>query len=293
MTFSRFIHFLFLLCVTLATACGPKDAGRGASDTRDVKDGLGRIVKVPTSIRRVVSLAPDITETVFAIGAGDRVVGVTTFCTFPEEAKEIARIGDTISPNLEAIVALQPDVVLASTASQIQTFTQILEARGIALYVTSSDSLSGVLENMSALGDLLSLDQSANRVVTSLRSRISALESRAAARPRRRVFVQISREPLFTIGSASFLTSALRTIGADSVTSNVGTAYPKLSKETAATLDPDCLILSDSDDNREPNVVFKSSREVRVIRISADLISRPGPRLVDALELLSREFEAL
>jgi ABC-type Fe3+-hydroxamate transport system substrate-binding protein len=105
-----------------------------------------------------------------------------------------------------------------------------------------------------------------------------------------RVFLQISNEPLFTIGTGSFLTDLVRLAGGESVTANVETAYPQLSKETAAALDPDAIILSDSEDNREPNIAFKNSSAVksgRVFKINADIISRPGPRLVDALEQIA------
>jgi iron complex transport system substrate-binding protein len=111
-----------------------------------------------------------------------------------------------------------------------------------------------------------------------------------------RVFVQISNDPLFTIGRDSFLTEVLEYAGGSSVTKNVPTAYPKLSKETASALDPDVIILSDSEDNKEPNAVFKNSAAVktrRVYRINADIISRPGPRLVDAIEEIARDLNSI
>jgi iron complex transport system substrate-binding protein len=107
---------------------------------------------------------------------------------------------------------------------------------------------------------------------------------------RPRVFLQISKEPLFTIGRSSFLTDLIRIAGGESVTSNIDSAYPKLSKETAVALDPQIIVLSDSEDNKEPNEAFKSSiamKKARVLSINADIVSRPGPRLVDALETIS------
>lgn len=293
----RFLGFIGLLAALVAVGCySAVDTASPLPETRVVVDRLGRSVTVPATIRRVVSLAPDLTETMFAIGAGDRLVGVTTFCTFPDEAKSIAKIGDTINPNLESIIALKPDLVLVSTASQIEAFSKTLQDRNIGVYILTADSLDAVLTNMSELGALLGVADRSVAVVGALRERISALEAKAASqrRPARRVFVQISREPLFTVGSSSFITSALRIVGAESVTAEIPTAYPKLSKETAATLDPEFMILSESDDNLEPNPVFASSRAVsekRVVRVNADLLSRPGPRLVEALEIISREFE--
>ena len=107
------------------------------------------------------------------------------------------------------------------------------------------------------------------------------------------VFVQISKEPLFTIGEASFVTGVIADAGGKSVTANVETAYPKLSKETAVTLNPEAIILSESEDNSEPNEVFKNSPAVkngRIYKINADLLSRPGPRLIDALEQIAQHL---
>ena len=108
-----------------------------------------------------------------------------------------------------------------------------------------------------------------------------------------RVFVQISREPLFTVGKGAFVNDLLETAGGRSVTNDVESVYPKLSKETSSALDPEVIILSESDDNKEPNEAFKNSPAVkngRVYKVNADLLSRPGPRLVDALEQIAKDL---
>jgi iron complex transport system substrate-binding protein len=265
---------------------------------RIVKDDLDREILIPTKITRVVSTAPSVTEMIFAAGGGDRLVGVTTFCNYPEEAKSIAKIGDTMNPNMESIVAQKPDIVFVSTASQIEAFTKTLEQNGIAVYVTNPMSLGDIYQSLIRLGEIFSTREQAEELVTRLVGRAdliahaaSFVEPRAERTVLPRVFVQISREPLFTIGKESFLTSVIRKVYGQSVTANVETAYPKLSKETALALNPEVIILSASDDNREPNEVFKNSPAVkngRVYSIDADLLSRPGPRLVDALEQIAK-----
>lgn len=255
-----------------------------------VTDDLGRQVSVPVKITRVVSLAPSLTESIFAVGAGDRLVGVTTFCNYPEQAKAIAKIGDTMTPNMESIVALKPDVVFVSTASQIENFMKTLEANGIAVYVTNPNSLDEVVKNLKQLSDLFGTQETGYKLIQDLEARIAKLS--VAHRPIS-VFVQISKEPLFTIGKQSFLTRSLRLTNCVSVTADVESAYPKLSKETASALNPDAIILSESDDNKEPNEVFKNSPAVksgRVFKVNADLLSRPGPRLLDALEQIARDL---
>ncbi len=295
---------VLLLAVALLGACrasanvnsnaNAESTAESIRSMRVVTDDLGRTVNIPIKVTRVVSLAPNLTESIFAVGADDRLVGVTTFCNYPEQAKAIAKIGDTMNPNMESIVALKPDIVFVSTASQIENFTRTLEANGIAVYIMNPTSMDGVFKNLRQLGDVFGSVATADRVANDLQNRVKAVaEKSAKSGAVTRVFVQISKEPLFTIGKESFLTSILKEVLAESVTANVETAYPKLSKETASALDPEVIILSESEDNLEPNEVFKNSRAVktkRVFKVNADLLSRPGPRLVDALEQIAGDL---
>ncbi len=260
---------------------------------RIVTDDLGRTVTIPTNVTRVVSLAPNLTESIFAIGAGERLVGVTTFCNYPEQAKEIAKIGDTMNPNMESIIALKPDVVFVSTASQIENFMRTLEANGITVYVTNPTTLTEVLDGLESLGQLFGTEETIAKLLPDLRRRVDAVSIAVQDEKKPRVFVQISREPLFTIGADSVLTHLVYKAAGDSVTAGVPTQFPMLSKETASALSPEVIILSESEDNREPNDVFKNSpafRNKRVYKINADLLSRPGPRLVDALEQIAKDL---
>ena len=301
---SRLLAIVIITIVINAFAgCRSNSANVSKSSvvpTRVVTDDLGRSVTVPVKITRVVSLAPNLTEIIFAVGAGNRLVGVTTFCNYPEQAKAIAKIGDTMTPNMESIIALKPDVVFVSTASQIEAFMKTLEANGIAVYVTNPKTLDDVFQSLLQLGELLGTREQAANLVSNLSGRrsllthlVSFVEPRAERKVLTRVFVQISKEPLFTIGKDSFLTDVIAMAYGVSVTKEVPTAYPKLSKETASALNPDVIILSDSEDNQEPNEVFKNSPAVkngRIYKVNADILSRPGPRLVDALEQIAKDL---
>jgi iron complex transport system substrate-binding protein len=272
---------------------------------RVVADDLGRRVTMPIKLTRVVSTAPSITENIFAVGAGNRLVGVTTFCDYPEEAKAIAKIGDTLAPNIEAIIALKPDVVFVSTASQIEAFMKTLEQNGISVYVTNPTTMDEVFQSLRHLASIFETEAASREYIQSLEDRsnnitmlfgihhdepLSSHKTRICSVA---VFVQISREPLFTIGNTGFLGDLIEQAGGRSVTSNIATGYPKLSKETASALSPDVIILSDSEDNKEPNEVFKNSpasKNGRVYKVNADILSRPGPRLVDALEQIAKDL---
>lgn len=289
------VCLVIVLFVTSFTSSCRQPAANEVATTnvpmRIVRDDLDREILVPTKITRVVSTAPSVTEMIFAAGAGDRLVGVTTFCNYPEEAKSIAKIGDTMNPNMESIVALKPDVVFVSTASQIEAFTKTLEQNGIAVYVMNPSEFESIFSNLKNLGSLFETEKQANELVNYLQKRVDAVKAIERYELNQKVFVQISKQPLFSIGRESFMTALINAAGAVSVTADIATAYPSLSLETAATLNPDVIILSDSEDNREPNDAFKNSKAVkmrRVYKIDAELIARPGPRLVDALEQIAR-----
>lgn len=282
---------LFFALILALSSC--KSANLQKSEEgkmRDIADDLGRKIKIPENVERAVSLAPNLTENIFAVGAGDRLVGVTSFCNFPEDANKIAKVGDTINPNIEAIIALKPQVVFVSTASQIENFTKTLEQQNIAVFVTAPKDLNGVLANLRQLGDIFGTTERTTILLNELQEKIIATDEKIADKAKVKTFVQISKEPLFTVGKDSFLTEIVERAGGISVTKDVATAYPKLSKETALALNPDVIILSESPDNLEPNDVFKNSNAVKnkkIFKINADLLSRPSPRLIDALEQLA------
>ncbi|HUR97858.1 MAG TPA: cobalamin-binding protein [Pyrinomonadaceae bacterium] len=292
---------LVVVAVVAALSCRAVEVPTPVVESREVRDDLGRTVKVPVKIERVISLAPSITEMIFAIGAGEKLVGVTTYCNYPSETAAIEKVGDTQTPNIEKIVALRPQIVFVSTASQLEAFMNTLAEQGISVYVTNPKTLDEVLGNLEELGDLFGRGGEISPMIISLAGRASGVRHQSnydldqviPAKRKPRVFVQISKEPLFTIGRDSFLTEIVESAGGISTTSDIATAYPKVSKETALALNPDVILLSDSEDNSGPSDVFENSPAVknnRVFKINADIISRPGPRLVDALEEIARDL---
>lgn len=289
-------RLVFAIAFALAlTGCGggANSAHRTNAPAREVADDLGRTVRLPEKIERAVSLAPNLTENIFAVGAGDRLVGVTTFCNYPPEAEKIQKVSDTQTPNVESIIALKPDVVFVSTASQLENFARILERRNIAVFVTNPQNLEDVFKNLETLGRLFGTTEKAEKLVAELKQRIAAIDEKVSGKPKVRVFVQIDKDSLYTVGKDSFITDLIERAGGESLTKTIETAYPKISKETALALNPDAIILSESPNNLEPNEVFKNSAAVKngkVYKINADLLSRPGPRLVDALEQLAKDL---
>ncbi|HZI88476.1 MAG TPA: cobalamin-binding protein, partial [Pyrinomonadaceae bacterium] len=262
---------------------------------RQFTDEDGRTITVPARIERFISLAPNLTEIAYAVGAGDRLVGNTTFCDYPEDAKKVQKVGDTLQPSIERILALRPQLVLVSTASQLETFTKQLDEHRIAVYVTDPRDLEGVFRSIENLGKLLNQEQRAQETLGQLRERASSISHRVSSDEPVKVFYQLSAEPLYTAGRDSFVTDLIRRAGGLSVTADVPEAWPRFSQEAAVATRPEAIILptdgSMGSANSEVAEGLKRSPAAlsgKVYKINGDFLSRPGPRAVDGLEALAR-----
>jgi iron complex transport system substrate-binding protein len=279
----------------LSNACRHSTEDNQVANTRRIADDAGRIVPLPDRVDRVISLAPNLTEIIFAVGAGNRLVGNTTYCDYPAEAKTVEKVGDTQHPNLERIIALKPQVVLVSTASQLEVFTEQLRSHNIAVFITDPHDLEGVFRSIELVGEIVGHVDQARALVSTLRARALAVDSALKQSPRVRVFYQLSAEPLYTAGHDSFVTDLLKRAGADSVTANVPGAWPKYSAESALAAKPDAIILPTGGSMGEGNATVASAlanspaaKSGRVYKINDDHLVRPGPRAVDGLEEMAR-----
>src|ERR1041384_6338617 len=257
--------------------------------------GAKPALDAPARVTRGGSLAPNLTEIVFAVGAGDKLVGRTSYCDYPPEAKAVAEIGDTLHPSLERIIALRPQVVLISTASQLEVFTQQLQNQNIAVFVTDPHDLDGVFRSIEQIGLVLGHEEQAKLLVQKLRERTSAVEEAVKQKQPVRVFYQLSAEPLYTAGHDAFVTDLIRRAGAISVTADVPGAWPKYSSESALATRPEAIILSTGGSMGTANsTVTEGLRQSpaalqgRVYKINDDYLTRPGPRAIDGLEEMAR-----
>ena len=286
-----------LVVATLLVACKDSAPPVVVSPTtgRQIIDDAGRRISIPERVDRVISLAPNLTEIVFAVGAGDRLVGNTSYCDFPEEAKRIERVGDTLNPSLEKIIALRPQVVLVSTSSQLERFTELLQSHNIAVFVTDPHDLNGVFRSIEQIGQMMGTTEQSNVLLKKLQERTQAVETAVKETRPVRVFYQLSAEPLYTAGHDAFVTDLIRRAGAVSVTADVPGAWPKYSAESALAARPEAIILPTGGSMGAGNVTvaeaFRRSPAVvdgRVYKINDDHLVRPGPRAVDGLEEMAR-----
>jgi iron complex transport system substrate-binding protein len=295
----RQIATALLPCAILVVcSCSPpalSPTSETTSATRDFVDEAGRKVTIPAKIERFVSLAPNLTEIAYAVGAGDRLVGNTTFCDYPAEAKNVVRVGDTLQPSIERLLALRPQLVLVSTASQLEAFTKQLNEHQIAVYVTDPRDLEGVFRSILSVGDLLNESVAASDLVKQLRARAEKVERAVAGLPTVSVFFQLSGQPLYTAGKSSFVTNLIERAGGRSVTSDVNEAWPRLSDEAALASRPEAVMMLSGDAmgaaaNTKVAAALRNSPAVqngRVYVIDGDLLTRPGPRLIDGLEQMA------
>lgn len=272
----------------------------GAPPSRvEVKDETGRTVTVPQPVRRIVSLAPSVTETLFALGAGDRVVGDTDFCDYPPEAKRKKHIGGPVSPSIEAIAAMHPDVVIASREINRPDTVQALDQLGIAVYVTDAQDVEQVLASTERLGELLGAGNAGRVLTANLRRRLDEMDRRLAGVPAKSVLMIVWLDPLMSVGRNTFMDDALRRAGAHSVIDSPQ-SWPNVDIERVVRLQPDYLIISNDNAGQVQRELTELQerpawRQLEAVRnrhiiVVSEAMSHPSPRLVDGIEQLARSL---
>lgn len=277
---------IFVALVLACWSCSSKEPSTAFS--RSVSDELGRSVQLSARPLRIVSLAPSITEILFALGAGDRVVGVTSYCDYPPEARQKTHVGDTLKPSVERIIALQADLVIISTASQVEASFRKLEELGIPVFVTNPRSLDGVIASIEKLGEVIDSSEPAHRLTESLRNRIAAVEQKVAGAPQPSVLIVLGTEPLITAGAGSFINDLVNRAGARSISADDNADYPQYSIEAVIAKRPEIILLQSGGTELTPRLrQTPAGASNRVYHIDDDLLLRPGPRLIDGLEELA------
>lgn len=243
--------------------------------------------------RRLVSLSPATTENVFALGAGDRLVGVTTACDWPAAARRIAKIGDFQRPAWERIAALRPDGAVVESATLPDAEVRALERRlGCPLVVLRTRSLAELDRTLTTLGAACGRQAEASALRGRLARRRAAVEARVAGRPRPSVFVEVSPSPLYAAGKGSFVDDLVRVAGGRNVVEG-NEPFPVVSKERLLAWNPEVLVIAQSTHFpartfAPPLDTIAAVRSGRVVRVDPDLLFRPTPRLLDGLETLAR-----
>jgi iron complex transport system substrate-binding protein len=284
-----------LLVLVAALAAAPAAA-------LTVRDMMGREVTLPAPPRRIISLVPSVTEIVFALGAEDRLVGRTDYCEYPPAARGKPSVGGMVNPSLETLVALKPDLVIATDeGNREETFQQLARLR-IPTYLVHATRLSALLDLIGRVGELTGHAAAVAPLTDGLTRRVDAVRRAVAPFPRPRVLYVIWPEPLIVPGRESLLTELIGVAGGESVTGQERQAYVRFSVEAAVALAPQVIVLADhasangggSGAGRPEPEKWRRFTSVPAIRagrlhsVDLSILHRYGPTVVDGLESLAR-----
>ncbi len=262
-----------------------------------VQDDVGRQVVVPVNPRRIVSLAPSVTQMLFDLGAGERVVGVTDQCDDPPPARSLPRVGGMVKPDWESVVRLRPDLVVASTSGNDASLVAQSEELGLPLYFMDAGDLKGLLNSLTHLAGLVGAAPRGDVLRRSLEGRIKALQGHAWTGHRPRVLFLVWIDPPVVPGSGTFLNDALRLAGLDSVTADAPAGWPTYDLESILEQRPEWIVAARHNASALAALAGKPGwkdleavRSGRMVTVSED-IERPSPGVVDALEELQKKIQ--
>ena len=289
------IHrFLFVAVLLLLFAC----PSPGQADfPLVIKDDRGVSVRLDASPRRVVSLAPNLTEIVFLLGREDLLVGVTRFCNYPARAAALPRVGGIVDPDVERIVATDPDLVLCTTDGNPKERVAVLEAMGIPCFAVGPQNLAEVFRTIEKVGVLLGVPGKGRREADALRARAERV-SQEKRSPSPRVLFVVSTSPIIVAGNGTFLDELVRAPGGINAAGRFAGRYPRLSLEDLIAAGPDIILVAGMTgvEGFSPDVSrwaeVPAFRNGDVVTLDGDLVTRPGPRMVTALENVARVFAA-
>jgi iron complex transport system substrate-binding protein len=253
----------------------------------------------PVRVRRIVSLAPSMTETVFALGAGDRLVGVSLYCDYPPEAKKIDRVGTFLTPNVEVIVAKRPDVVLAAPSPGNRNSVESLRRLGLRVLVAEPHSVEEVEESILKVGRTIGKEGSARRLVADIEKRIARVTARTSGVERRKVLMVIGQMPLRAVGTGTFLDELIRMAGGQNLAAAAGGPWPHVSIEFVLVAKPEVIIDTTMGNEEHAGAgsamafwnafsTIPAVKEGRVYGHKQYHLLRPGPRVAEALETIAR-----
>jgi len=292
---------ILLLTVIFMTGCSKDKVELNTGGVKMFRDQLDRRVKVRFPPHRIVSMAPSVTEMLFAIGLEDEIVGVTDYCNYPPAALKKPKIGGYYNPNLEAILSLNPDLVVATADGYNRGVVDKLSSLGISCYVINPQTVDGILDTLIELGQVTGKVKKARETVERLRERVEAIRSRVREIPpdrRVKVFYCIGPTELWTAGSGTYIDDLIEKAGGVNIAHGSKQHWFQFSGEELIRDNPDVIIVAGmiSNDKAVDLPLWSKYRSVKAVKerriypFDPDMLNRPGPRSVDVLEMMFRWF---
>ena len=278
----RFAVYIFICLLAPFLCC------EGRADERPAANSA-------VAPKRIVSLAPSVTETVFALGFGDRLVGVTTYCDYPPAAKNLPKIGGYINPSLEAIVAQRPDLIIGINDSDHPVKARELERLGLKVSLISVSSVSEILDSIKLVARWTGNPAAGERLVQKIVHQFDEVKKRVALAPRRRTLLAVAIRPLVAVGGRNFIDELITMAGGDNIAGNSAQPWLNLPDEYVVAKAPQVIIEAGMGSDRGRAARnwgdLKSIPAVKARRVfsyPSDKILRPGPRIGEGLEEIAR-----
>jgi len=271
-----------------------KESGRQTGFT--VIDDYERAITVPKNPQRIISLAPGCTEIIFAVGLGTKVVGVDDYSNYPEAAKNITKIGSYLSPNLEVMVLSEPDLILASDMTSKEYITS-LEEKNLTVFILAPKAIQGIIRDIRLVGIIGNKTKEADNLINSLEQRINVIASKTKSNTLYTPRVYLEYYPYWAYGPGSFGNDLISMAGGKNIAATAASAYSEVASEFIVSSNPELIIFTIGPYVSTTTKDIKSRtgwdrisavRNNKIYAIYDDIISRPGPRIVDALEQLAK-----
>jgi iron complex transport system substrate-binding protein len=256
--------------------------------TQYVVDDLGRLVAINGTPQRIISLAPSNTEILFALGLGDEVVGVTMYCDYPPEAQDKEKVGDYYGPDIEKIIALQPDLILATDFHRFDLIPA-LEQQGFAVFAVAPQTLDDVLESIQKIGEITDKEAQASELVNGMRNKIEEVEEQIKELEQKpSVFYMTWHDPMWTVGRNTWIDDLINIAGGVNIFSQNFESGAMVQIEWVVLHNPEVIITSEWSYDWALNATELASTDAsqtgRIYTFDDDLAQRPGPRLVQGLD---------
>jgi iron complex transport system substrate-binding protein len=262
---------------------------------RLLTDGMGRKVKIPYPAKRIISLAPSITEILFAMGLDEEITAVTNYCDYPKAVLNKPRIGGYTNPSIEKIVSLKPDLIITTKDGNRWKTIHRLSDLGFSVYLIDPLSFYGITKAIYHIGGIVGREEESKKIIANMISKKEEIAKRTKSLPKPKVFFQIGYAPIITVGRRTFADDLIRLAGGKSISENELISYPLYSIETILSKAPDIIIISSMDSNKDyMNLVekWRNWKSIPAVRmnsihiIDSNLVDRPTPRIIEGLEAL-------
>lgn len=264
-----------------------------------VKDDTGQEIRLKAPAKRIITLAPHAAESLYAAGAGDKLVGTVDYSDYPPEAKKVQRVGGYSRIDLEAVAALKPDLVLAWESGNNMTQVEKLRALGLTVYVSQPNKMENVADQLERMGQLAGTEAAANAAAASFRKRLAGLRAANGNKPKVRVFYQIWKSPLMTVGGPQIISDAITLCGGTNVFGHLKQMAPTVSVEAVLEADPEVIVATGMGDAK-PEWLHDWDKWTRMtavkrdnlFHINPDIMQRHTPRILDGAEKLCAHLDA-